>query len=129
MKERPILFSAPMVRALLDGSKTQTRRVVKPRRDIGLGCDLAPHEIAGEINKGSFLNSPYGQPGDRLWVRETWRGLVTINSPHEPRQLGVARYVPDQKHCVRVEYLATRDRDNDPCAQASICRVGPAASS
>lgn len=56
MMERPILFSGPMVRALLDGRKTQTRRVVKWRGGLdmlGLPC-------------------PYGEPGDRLWVRETW---------------------------------------------------------
>ena len=79
MKERPILFNGLMVRALLDGSKTQTRRVVKPSRDINLGCNLAPHEIAGEINAGSYLNSPYGQPGDRLWVRETFSSLESFD--------------------------------------------------
>ena len=65
-------MSAPMVRALLDGRKTQTRRIVKPRKDRSFGCELAPHEIAGEVNSGNFENCPYGQPGDRLWVREAW---------------------------------------------------------
>ena len=74
MKERPILFSAPMVRAILDGSKTQTRRVVKPRKDATFGCLLRPNELAGEVNAGNFENSHYGLPGDRLWVRETWQG-------------------------------------------------------
>jgi len=74
MKERPILFSAPMVRSILAGSKTQTRRVVKPRKDVGFGCLLQPHELAGEVNSGNLENCPYGQPGDRLWVRETWQG-------------------------------------------------------
>jgi hypothetical protein len=78
MKERPILFSAPMVRALLDGTKTQTRRVVKPRPDWAMGkrCMLQPHELAGEVNQGEYSNCPYGQPGDRLWVRETWCGEI-----------------------------------------------------
>ncbi|WP_028730761.1 hypothetical protein [Pandoraea sp. E26] len=71
MKERPILFSAPMVRAILDGTKTQTRRVVKPRKDLAFGVLLAAHELAGEVNGGDFMNSLFGQPGDRLWVRET----------------------------------------------------------
>ena len=71
-KERPILFSAPMVRALLDGSKTQTRRVVKPAKCKAMGVPLACCEIAGEINQGDYTNSQYGQPGDRLWVRETY---------------------------------------------------------
>lgn len=73
MKERPILFSAPMVRAILEGRKTQTRRFVKPRKDRLFGCVLQPNELAGEINNGSFCNSFYGKPGDRLWVRETWQ--------------------------------------------------------
>jgi hypothetical protein len=72
MKERPILFSGPMVRAIRDGTKTKTRRIVKPCKDMSFGCALAPHEIAGEVNNGDYMNSPYGQPGDRLWVRETY---------------------------------------------------------
>ena len=71
MKERPILFSAPMVRAILDGTKTQTRRVVKPRadKDMGPRCVLMPHEIAGEVNGGNYRNA-YAESGDWLWVRE-----------------------------------------------------------
>ena len=69
MKERPILFSAPMVRALLDGSKTQTRRVVKPTPEwIGQSGVLS---YRGRVGLPHAL-CPYGQPGDRLWVRETW---------------------------------------------------------
>lgn len=55
MKERPILFSGEMVRAILEGRKTQTRRILKPNSD-------SPFQT----------KCPYGQPGDRLWVRETW---------------------------------------------------------
>lgn len=76
MTERPILFSAPMVRAILDGNKTQTRRIVKHRKDIKLGCDIAPCELAGEVNQGDYRNSAYGEPGDQFWVRETW-GVVS----------------------------------------------------
>jgi hypothetical protein len=72
VKEYPVLFSAPMVRAILSGAKTQTRRVVKPCKDRDLGCVLAPCEIAGEVNAGGLRNSVYGQPGDRLWVREAF---------------------------------------------------------
>lgn len=73
-KERPILFNGDMVRALLDGRKTQTRRIVKPTKDRnGSGCHLSPCEVAGEINAGDYFLCPYGQPGDRLWVKETWR--------------------------------------------------------
>lgn len=92
MKERPILFSGPMVRALLDGRKTQTRRVAKTFAPI----EYNPHDDreyvlwhAGKTiarvparnpHEESDLRmaSPYGEPGDRLWVRETF-GLVTGN--------------------------------------------------
>ena len=62
MKKRPIIFSAPMVRALLDGTKTQTRRVVKTKY-----IDAAP-----PVHFYRFLREscPYGQPKDELWVRE-----------------------------------------------------------
>lgn len=65
MKLRPILFAAPMVQALLDGRKTQTRRVVKGEHLRGIVCD--------ETMYNQMQNRcPYGQVGDVLWVRETW---------------------------------------------------------
>lgn len=79
MKERPILFSAPMVRAILDGRKTQTRRVVKPEPAYvgdhlgGKSKMIAWKSAADGVtwNKGfSPIQCPYGEPGDRLWVRE-----------------------------------------------------------
>lgn len=75
MKEGPILFGAPMVRAVLADSKTQTRRVVKEAAMLG-GWETG-HNSRGDITSrwplGSDLKPapcPYGQPGDRLWVRE-----------------------------------------------------------
>lgn len=64
MKEYPILFSSEMVQAILEDRKTQTRRVIKPQ----------PPELWGGISEiAAMINhSPYGKPGDRLWVRETW---------------------------------------------------------
>ena len=84
MKERPILFSAPMVHAILDGRKTQTRRVVKAGRDPHVGCQMAPCEIAGDINNGNFAIAPYGIPGDRLWVREAFCPIY----PQDPHYNG-----------------------------------------
>jgi hypothetical protein len=66
--KRPILFSAPMVRAILAGHKTQTRRVVKGVALEWLST-FTPEYVA---SSGNAL-CPYGQPGDLLWVRETWQ--------------------------------------------------------
>jgi hypothetical protein len=85
-KERPILFSASMVRAILDDQKTQTRRVVKMPPDFEQFTHLRPAQGAeapkntfiaywlecGEEGGGTFFRCPYGKPGDRLWVRETF---------------------------------------------------------
>jgi hypothetical protein len=71
MKARPILFNTAMVRAILDGRKTQTRLVVKhvPHKD-------SPYHTAD----GIAARCPYGRPGDLLWVRETWstNGMQTV---------------------------------------------------
>ena len=84
MKERPILFNAPMVRALLAGTKTQTRRVVKMKshqqieqRDDGTNW---PWMYDGERDCDSWMACHYGQPGDRLWVKETWRTADTLDA-------------------------------------------------
>lgn len=87
MKERPILFSGEMVRALMAGRKTQTRRVVKPHPPIGHAwsgwCVTSTHradegKATWAAGTGPFLRDvhrvacPYGKPGDRLVVRETF---------------------------------------------------------
>ena len=104
MKERPILFSAPMVRAILDGRKTQTRRVVKPQPDLVMHAnETGGHPLVGKYTPDDMglgrlakcIQCPYGHPGDRLWVRETWRpaawrdeGYIAVDyraSPEENR--------------------------------------------
>ncbi|TCK39684.1 hypothetical protein B0G84_5024 [Paraburkholderia sp. BL8N3] len=104
MKERPILFSGPMVRALLDGSKTQTRRVLKnqPPEDVS-PITVAHYEPTvinwrGEEEPGSVIfgaysadgewgsKCPYGEPGDRLWVRETFAHMYRGNAAPEMRR-------------------------------------------
>lgn len=77
IKERPILFSAPMVRAILDGRKTQTRRVIKGKGTWSVedADDFSNRKWPGyedEYGTWTDMPCPYGQPGDRLWVRETW---------------------------------------------------------
>lgn len=78
MKERPILFSAPMVRAILDGSKNQTRRIVKPQPPDG--CTVGWSAFSGENKIGcrsyaiphqSFIKCPYVMR-QILWVKETF---------------------------------------------------------
>jgi hypothetical protein len=65
-----MLMSAPMVRALLDGSKTQTRRPVKGRALEWLRPEGFTPEFAAAPENGLC---PYGKPGERLWLREAWR--------------------------------------------------------
>lgn len=81
MKERPILFSAPMVRAILAGQKTQTRRIVKhahvAEADAWAGngdgtWQLGVYGEGGVAACMDLVRCPYGVPGDRLWVREMW---------------------------------------------------------
>lgn len=76
MAEKPIIFSGPMVRAILDGRKTQTRRVVKHIPALGPPENWCPkHERArfAEIVGDYRRFCPYGTRGSYLWVRETWR--------------------------------------------------------
>ena len=97
-KERPILFSAPMVRAILDGRKTQTRRIVKPqpewaegawywrhpRYNNGLGVHYFHTDAESAAEKMATV-CPYGVPGDRLWVRETWFDNMASDDGDEAR--------------------------------------------
>ena len=85
-KERPILFSGSMVSAILDGRKTVTRRPIKPSmRGFDVSFELHQQEDGSWRPMHTFDEScmddqgtehpvicPYGKPGDRLWVRETW---------------------------------------------------------
>ena len=88
MKERPILFSGPMVRAILAGDKTQTRRVIKPQpvqynrpdwpcthgwREVPQmgGWEISWNNDSMTATEAIGEYCPYGKPGDFLWVRET----------------------------------------------------------
>lgn len=113
MKEHPILFSGPMVRAILSGRKTQTRRVMLPQPPLTADGDVrdsvdgvgfytpAKVDRRGEIYPGAEVfgcwgeewsrRCPYGAPGDRLWVREAWGGIF---AHPETRHLLQASEVP-----------------------------------
>lgn len=78
MQERPILFKSEMVRAVWENRKTQIRRIIKPQPSKKATC-LRPFlnnnywkEWWGKIQTIDDYKCPYGVPGDRLWVRETW---------------------------------------------------------
>ncbi|MGQ6038986.1 morphogenetic protein [Serratia sp. IR-2025] len=77
MKERPVIFNGEMVLAILDGRKTQTRRVIKLSHERGM-VNPVIRGRNGEISSISCRLAPtlcpFGQVGDRLWVRETWQG-------------------------------------------------------
>lgn len=79
MKERPILFQGDMVRAILDGRKTQTRRIVKDPSFYGCLTGDCPHEKQTECDAAiaawAGKNCPHGQPGDRLFAKETFRHI------------------------------------------------------
>jgi hypothetical protein len=85
MITRPILFSGAMVRALLDGSKTQTRRALKVRcQEIGERDDGSRWPWSENPNTAGdhWHACPYGQPGDRLWVRETFLDTLGTGVEH-----------------------------------------------
>lgn len=99
IKERPILFSAPMARAILAGRKTMTRRVVKPQPagkqrvveglahvTVGMNPadDGAVWYVGDGVSRGTEVRCPYGSFGDRLWVRETWTPDHRDFYPHFP---------------------------------------------
>jgi hypothetical protein len=96
-KERPILFSGHMVRAILNGQKTVTRREIKPSmRSADSSFELHRQEDESWRPMHTFDEScmdakgtehpivcPYGQPGDRLWVREAWAQINVAQAPGE----------------------------------------------
>lgn len=107
MKERPMLFSAPMVKALLAGTKTQTRRIMKPQPRQGSTHD-AILAVNGFIVSAGFIDDvglqdvkfPYGSNGCRIWVKETFRPQDGMTMEYRDRS--------------EVEYRADGDRPKEP---------------
>lgn len=115
MAEHPILFTGEMVRAILNDRKTQTRRVVKPQPKVSAnGCPSWGHPKVDGKPRGRIRNGPrfcaggrnvtmteligeycpYGQPGDKLWVRERWRASL-VNTGIRPAVKVYYRASPD----------------------------------
>lgn len=117
MKERPILFSGPMVSAILDGSKTQTRRVIKPQPSMltGMWYWVCKKLAAGYLHTDTEAMirlmkpfCPYGQVGDQLWVREThaivpWTAYLRSDGVQQTRRPNdnhdAAIYKAGWNHC------------------------------
>jgi len=94
IRERPIIFSGPMVRAILAGAKTQTRRVIVPQpieSSSRTGPMWGHRDLAGYFADHIFakcfidlVRCPYGAVGDRLWVRETF--TLAVNPDDSPSE-------------------------------------------
>lgn len=129
MRERPILFSGPMVRAILAGTKTQTRRgngveyFSRPENDPeGWLCARVADGHAFMVYKHMpherAVKCPYGQPGDRLWVRETWALNQVMPLEHRApgefiygadlNESGVRRYAVTWKPSIHMPRAACR---------------------
>ncbi len=117
VRERPTIFSGAMICAILDGRKSQTRRVMKPQPHHDSGTisvgyyhptkvDRRGEEYPGEETFGAYGDEqdwpcPYGAPGDRLWVREGWavhddRGRVVYRADEE--------HSCDPSHCTQMHH-------------------------
>jgi hypothetical protein len=102
MRELPIRYLAPMVRAVRAGDKTQTRRIVNDQADMEFDPNdptYGPYWLSYATEaegKDAKVQCPYGKPGDRLWVQEAWR----VSSAHD--------YLPPSQlpRGLTVEYLA-----------------------
>ncbi len=92
MKERPILFNDDQVRAILDGRKTQTRRIVKPQPELCDKTGFVQADRNGKLWATGVGSTPretrrnfarkkchHGEPGDRLWVREAWAEVGSVD--------------------------------------------------
>lgn len=132
MKERPILFSAPMILALLSGAKTQTRRIVKPDPGpywnpvVGIynpvvikngGYEAPGPEIFGASDENQGYKCPYGQPGDQIYVRETFFAYGRWETRYsEKKKRGEWHFVDMTLECDRV-YQYAADNPDIPLAK------------
>lgn len=137
-RSRPILFSGSMVRAILDGSKTQTRRTVGSKKLSDCADAMAAKQIAaptsidlapgtpfwrwlerGGVSAG--FTSPYGKPGDLLWVRETWGYRGAMYAYGRGAKLDEKEvYISYRADDTRRTFI--RERDNESGLPKPICR-------
>jgi hypothetical protein len=126
MNEHPIIFSGEMIRAILEGRKTQTRRIVKPQPGIGLfarscfrGIDkpepaFAMMEVGARDGKFlHYLNCPYGMPGGRPWVRETFAQMYVGDGCIYEEDFDNGQECKGCKGCT-IEYRADHPEERRP---------------
>ena len=104
MKETGLMFKAPLVRAILSGQKTQTRRIAKDVRHPDLGNWYAPGALVleGEPQHVIHRACPWGQPSDRIYVRETFARVPTVCGSDEV--VFAADYQDDSDKAAGVKY-------------------------
>lgn len=107
MTERGMIFNAEMVRAILDGRKTQTRRIIKDQpessefglryisesslaKEVGMYF-WSQSDASGVKSRSNPFACPYGKPGDRIWVRETFNGFWVTDEEIEEIQEGISK--------------------------------------
>lgn len=140
-KERPIVFRAPMVRAILEGRKTVTRRIVRPQgppeADVRARCGTGYHyftdshapspahfRVAGPVGVVRDLGgpaqivSPYGSRGDHLWVKETWRPRIANGGGHIPDSSDVIVHYASDKSSLFFDEAKIPDAWTMPKASA-----------
>jgi hypothetical protein len=115
MKARPIIFSSQMVQSILDGRKTQTRRVIKPQPEVSaegyLMGEWLKKPLAGLLLpklQDITIHCPFGKIGDRLWVRETWQGPIIDDDEFEACRQNAQKIFLKPDYCV---YRATDKLD------------------
>ncbi|WP_249276996.1 hypothetical protein [Pseudomonas aeruginosa] len=109
-RERPILFNDQMVRAILEGRKTVTRRVVKDTGFYAIDAAIHGNDVALREREALSTRCPFGQPGDRLWVREAWQGPLISDEEQAANQSwwkDMTKF-QDQAHCA---YRASGDNN------------------
>lgn len=126
MRERGIIFNDEMVRAVLEGSKTQTRRIIKGCPTVQDGWYPDRYNNSEEWTfwgpRGSadagrctlpFVKCPFGAVGDRLWVRETWQAIYDYTDEHgNVEERRYAQSIPKQKSYWHPVYAAARGNED-----------------
>ncbi|ENI5566672.1 hypothetical protein ABZH46_002946 [Salmonella enterica] len=125
MKERGMIFNSEMVRAILDGRKTQTRRPVKPQPELTERSGFSWNGVVfgsgsddRETNRNfAHVKCPFGKPGDRIWVRETWQVIHDhIDESSHVEYRTYAPSIPKEKdrywHTVYAEHFGDESRED-----------------